>query len=668
MENITKLGNLIKSVETIIKEQEQNQAKNKISSNQNFYDLSLTSISNELMNILEKMGDARLDIKEQINNLKRKWQGFLIAYEKKDKLINEFNVQITDLKYENEEMRTELEDNSNDFDILKELVDKVTEENELLKLEIEKEKEATRAAQEIVQKLEEESDNKSNTIKNAEADEIKSLNDKCKILEDQNVQLEAINKQNSIRINQIESQLIEINNNNESNIIRITELEEVNQDLLEDNENLIDDIQKITDRNSHSEITLQSKLNVIDDLKIKIQNLTEDNTKINKINSQLKTAIEEQKGKNTEKTDKIKEKRVKTIISSLNEQISVLKNNLEKSEECKMKEYNDLKTTLISKEKEIQKLTVLQSDIKSEYENKFKELKESLIIKDTKIDENLRIIDINSKNLISKENQVKELKQQNIELGNEVKAKQKELKNILEPIKYETDAYREEIKILNSKVHTLSKELKKTKEQTVILRNKSAENLSIVQSDSERKAADLKNQINVLEKELYEFHQVQLKLSEYQKVNQKLLKQLNERNNELEIKEKDLYKIKNELFGLKTQLNEFEKGKINELIEENSINKEEKPENFCQPIKLEDSKDDHCLKDVFDRIISLLSQGNLECDKRFLKMVGKTIKRMEQFEDPGLCKVAVQFAICRKYIEDVIEAKRTLRDYRNIDL
>ena len=65
--------------------------------------------------------------------------------------------------------------------------------------------------------------------------------------------------------------------------------------------------------------------------------------------------------------------------------------------------------------------------------------------------------------------------------------------------------------------------------------------------------------------------------------------------------------------------------------------------------------------------LNATANGNIECDKRFCKMIEKTIQRLELYDDPALCKLAVQFSLCKKYVDEVIKIREEFEKYMNIN-
>ena len=104
-----------------------------------------------------------------------------------------------------------------------------------------------------------------------------------------------------------------------------------------------------------------------------------------------------------------------------------------------------------------------------------------------------------------------------------------------------------------------------------------------------------------------------------------------------------------------------------ELIKNNKLNENTKLKLLNSYLNNEGSK----IKDyqsLVEHILETVNEGNLECDSRFLKMINHTIKKIGTYDDPALCKMTVQFVICKKYVEDFITIKKCLKSFSNCDL
>ena len=67
--------------------------------------------------------------------------------------------------------------------------------------------------------------------------------------------------------------------------------------------------------------------------------------------------------------------------------------------------------------------------------------------------------------------------------------------------------------------------------------------------------------------------------------------------------------------------------------------------------------------ELFSELMVFTAHGKLETDKRFLKLIGKTIKRLSIYDDPLLCRMTVQLAISRKYVKDFIRIRERMDKY-----
>ncbi|KAI5148562.1 hypothetical protein ENBRE01_0400 [Enteropsectra breve] len=69
-----------------------------------------------------------------------------------------------------------------------------------------------------------------------------------------------------------------------------------------------------------------------------------------------------------------------------------------------------------------------------------------------------------------------------------------------------------------------------------------------------------------------------------------------------------------------------------------------------------------------DSVLVYIADGNLSCDKRFLKKISKTISNIKTYEDPDLCKMAEQFVFCKKYVENFVNIKKEAKKLTDCNL
>lgn len=62
-------------------------------------------------------------------------------------------------------------------------------------------------------------------------------------------------------------------------------------------------------------------------------------------------------------------------------------------------------------------------------------------------------------------------------------------------------------------------------------------------------------------------------------------------------------------------------------------------------------------------LLECVNYGNASADKRLLRMINKTIRKIEVYDDPGLCRMTVQLALAKKYIEDFINIRGVIDKY-----
>lgn len=72
--------------------------------------------------------------------------------------------------------------------------------------------------------------------------------------------------------------------------------------------------------------------------------------------------------------------------------------------------------------------------------------------------------------------------------------------------------------------------------------------------------------------------------------------------------------------------------------------------------------------EMLEKIISVLNKGDIQSDKRFIGILDKTIATLTKSKDPFTCKVTVNIAICRKYVEDFIELKGIVEGFMKLKL
>lgn len=71
---------------------------------------------------------------------------------------------------------------------------------------------------------------------------------------------------------------------------------------------------------------------------------------------------------------------------------------------------------------------------------------------------------------------------------------------------------------------------------------------------------------------------------------------------------------------------------------------------------------------MIERIIMVLNKGDVKSDARFLEILDKSISTLSRSKDPFTCQVAVNIAICKKYVEDFIELKGIVEEFIRLKL
>lgn len=68
------------------------------------------------------------------------------------------------------------------------------------------------------------------------------------------------------------------------------------------------------------------------------------------------------------------------------------------------------------------------------------------------------------------------------------------------------------------------------------------------------------------------------------------------------------------------------------------------------------------IQDVnYDRIYFILSEGNIDSDKRFFEMIDETIHEIDKFKDPVIIRMGIQFILAKKYVKDIINLKESIK-------
>lgn len=94
------------------------------------------------------------------------------------------------------------------------------------------------------------------------------------------------------------------------------------------------------------------------------------------------------------------------------------------------------------------------------------------------------------------------------------------------------------------------------------------------------------------------------------------------------------------------------------------FNEQNIPVSFVSEEKTRGCKERQLIEDI----LRVVSHGDLETDLRLVDLLERIIEKLEKSKDSFTCKVAVNIAICKKYVQDFIELKRIIGDFANIKL
>ncbi|ELA42329.1 uncharacterized protein VICG_00729 [Vittaforma corneae ATCC 50505] len=72
--------------------------------------------------------------------------------------------------------------------------------------------------------------------------------------------------------------------------------------------------------------------------------------------------------------------------------------------------------------------------------------------------------------------------------------------------------------------------------------------------------------------------------------------------------------------------------------------------------------------EMVERLLLVLNRGDIHTDLRLISLLDRTIETLSKSKDPFTCKVAVNMAICKKYVEDFVELKRIIEESTSLKL
>lgn len=391
----------------------------------------------------------------------------------------------------------------------------------------------------------------------------------------------------------------------------ICSLEKYNTDVEERNQQLKTNINQLMYENQNSSVKLSSTTE-------KVQLLEKELSNKHEINKQLTTEIEQLKN------DKNKLELLRSQAESINRENS----NTIQSQKLQLdelqKQINSFKSNNLNSSGSKNITESQNKDIKVRFDERIDHLKKIIfenekIIKQQQEELHDHKAMLNARKK-SNENQIKIIntyKEEIIKLKKELNKANEVVQQKFEPFKIKNKEYEQEIIALNNQVNMLITELQKVKDESFKLNNASFDSLNNMKNTFLKNEEILKCRVKTLETDLKNYNKIQEKIKEYQ-------------------------------------------NKIKKLKADNK-----------RLITLSNGKDCDQLHSYNIKIIEMmldnLKNGNIECDKRFCKMIEKTIQRLELYDDPALCKLAVQFSLCKKYVDEVIKIREEFEKYMNIN-
>ncbi|ORD94824.1 hypothetical protein ECANGB1_2220 [Enterospora canceri] len=644
MQSIEKLSKLIREVEDLL-EQRQSQEKTALSGE------NKVEIVADLVNsfyrwfVAEKKRQEErfLECKKSLwNSIVQLEKNSLKEGKEKEATIKRFKDEVKELQESVDELTRDLEENNTDFETLRELVDNVTSENEAIKRENEQIKAKNSKLEGEIGGIEEKVVNLKQLLKEGSKKNLDEIMIKMKERDKEKEELTEEVKMIKEALGCMEEKADELEQLLEEAQGHAYEMEKENKKITQENsdnknkaEKLIEENEKIGSVVKHLEEKLERVKKQINSKEVENKELSKANKELIKTKDEL---IDKQKASitNDEKTE--------ALIESYRNQIARLKTSQEIRENESSQEICSLKENLTKKQGEI--VALKEKELRNNFNTKLGELekrlnenKKSIQEKDLEISEQKKLIE--SKRAENhRHNKVTNAYKQEIErLKDEM---EKMRRSTVAPLEKEKGEQMREIDNLNEQIVRLVKELERLKNESVEIRNKSLDNLSNLQKLAKEKEDELNEKILRLEKETHEVEQYQKKTATYQKQ----VEDLRRENRALHAANRQ-----NSLMSRETETDEQTSTSTKNMKYAHLFKNEEI---FPADVTI--------YQETLSKIQQSLNDGTLECDHRFMRMIDKTIKRLEIYDDPALCKLAVQFTLCRRYVEDVIHAKELLAE------
>lgn len=72
--------------------------------------------------------------------------------------------------------------------------------------------------------------------------------------------------------------------------------------------------------------------------------------------------------------------------------------------------------------------------------------------------------------------------------------------------------------------------------------------------------------------------------------------------------------------------------------------------------------------EMVEKLLLVLNRGDIYTDLRLINILDRTIETLSKSKDPFTCKVAINMAICKKYVEDFAELKKIVEEFTSLKL
>ncbi|MCX7735926.1 MAG: hypothetical protein N2319_04375 [Candidatus Kapabacteria bacterium] len=297
----------------------------------------------------------------------------------------------------------------------------------------------------------------------------------------------------------------------------------------------------------------------VDELQKVINNLTEKNSELEKLVSELNQKIESDISEKLQEELKIAQNDIiekNHIINSLNQEILELKNLLAeyKNNEYRFEEFstriNELSSVNIANEEELEKAKEELNQIKSSYESEILRLNEEIESYKNTEDELRSEIEVKDARLNELKNTLSEVEKELFELKNKYEEKLSEEKSLKENIS-ELEIKLNEKDNLNIKIEELQKEISQKDEIINDLNEKIkslSEDLTKI-NDYEEKIKQIESDKKEIEAKLIEFKQYQAEFHRMQNEIVQLQSKISEKESQLKLLSNEKLNLENKLFS-----------------------------------------------------------------------------------------------------------------------